>query len=148
MIKTREEIVTLKNENRGDKVINSLLMTMLGTLDRMTQNPTENDILMTVKSTIKSCREMLIELGAAYDASNDERYVDGIQDTTKEIEFLEQFLPKYMSEEQLIEILLYSGITDLNMKTGMIYLKENYKDQYEGKTASIAINKVVNFKKS
>lgn len=121
----KDRIDAMKNGNTEQRLI---LSTVLGELDRISKDPSDDQVVKVIKKMVDSN----IECG-----------------TIKENEYLEVYLPKMISEEDLKQIIIeemtrneYSTMKDMGKVMG--YLKQNYAGQYDGKLASDIIKKYLN----
>ena len=62
----------------------------------------------------------------------------------KENDYLETFLPKQLSEDELYALINSQIQSGSNMPKVMKYLSENYKGRYDGKTAARICNMLIN----
>jgi uncharacterized protein YqeY len=62
----------------------------------------------------------------------------------KENDYLETFLPKQLSEDELFALINSQVQSGSNMPKVMKYLSENYKGRYDGKTAAKICNDILN----
>lgn len=112
----------------------SLLTTLLGEATMIGKNDgnretTDAEVIAVVKKFIKNIDETIAALedrGQHIDAFEQERVV------------LTRFLPKQLSESDLIEVAKYQE----NMPSFMKHLKENFAGQYDGKLAATVAKKV------
>jgi hypothetical protein len=80
----------------------------------------DEDVTVYLKKSVKNLQESL-----AIKETEDGRW---------ELNFIESFLPKQLSEEQLREI--WTSINAANIGQFMGHLKSNFLGQYDGKLAS------------
>jgi uncharacterized protein YqeY len=90
---------------------------------------TEEDVVKVLKSFEKKTVEFL-------------NIVPDSAKSLKEKEIIESFLPKQLTEQEILDIITQSG-TDKNMGAMMKYLKDNYAGTYDGKTASKVVKEIV-----
>lgn len=121
----KDRVDAMKNGNTEQRLI---LSTVLGELDRVSKDPSDDQVVKIIKKMVDSN----IECGVI-----------------KENEYLEVYLPKMISEEDLKQIIIeemtrneYSTMKDMGKVMG--YLKQNYTGQYDGKLASEIIKKYLN----
>ena len=128
-------MLTIKEKIQADKIwamknspkTNILLGTVLGELDRISKNPTDDESINVIKKMIESCIEC---------KNMDEAF------------FLERYMPKSLTIEELsINIQDYcikNSITEKRqMGLVMKYLKENFNGRYDGKLASQIISNIL-----
>jgi len=106
----KEDVIKYRNEN---PIYRTLLGTVLGELDRITKNPTDEQTIQVIKKMIES---LLL--------------IDGIKEK-EEAFILEKFLPKQLSEQNIIDILKDQQF--LSIKECMTFFKANYLGLYDGK---------------
>lgn len=111
-------------ENPDAKIQKSVITTLLGELE---QEAKRNGRDITDEHVVKACKKLI--------KSNNETMTARPSDVlVKENAFLEDYLPKQLSEEQLRKLISESGSTNIGQAMG--YLNQNYKDQFDGKLAS------------
>lgn len=122
---SKSYLIKLRSENLSDKTIKTLINTIIGEMDRISKDPSEEQIIKVLNKMYKSNEE-----------------VTQTEEIIKEQEFLNSLLPKMMSTEEL------SGIVDsLNFKSigeYMKYFKDNYSGKYDGKELSKIIKEKIN----
>ena len=111
----------------------SLLTTLLGEIETLQKNKnkelSDNDIFAVIEKFVKNNTQTIAQIGeshAMYDSIGLENRI------------LEDFLPKKLTESELKSV-IQSVIDDnenVNMGTIMGFLKNNYANLYDGKTAS------------
>ena len=128
--------MTLKETIQADKawamksspVTNTLLSTVLGELDRISKNPSDDQVITVIKKMIESAKECGNE---------------------HEVAFLsDRYMPKQLSLQGLHDIIKEycntNNITDKKqMGLVMKYLKDNYVGQYDGKVASGIFSSII-----
>ena len=112
----------------GNKQLNILLGTLLGELARKGKISTDDDCISAIKKMIDSCIEC---------------------NELDEVKLLQTYMPTKLSDENLeiiiSEFCLNNSIVEKRrMGEAMNYLKNNYTGQYDGKTASNIILKLLN----
>lgn len=107
-----------------DKVINTLLSTLLGELDRLPTRtePTAEQIYVVVKKLYESA-----EIMREYNPGADREYM-----------YLKDFIRVQLNEDQLTSIVSDFVKENQGVKMGdvMKMLKDNYSGRYDGKVAS------------
>lgn len=125
---TVEEIKQARKELAYDKELYTLVGVILGELDRLpiprTQQPSAQDIFKVIKKM--------------YEASKETGNV-------KEQEYLGQFIPKIMTEDELRNVIQIemSCVENPNIGLMMKLLQMNYAGQYDGKMASRIIKELI-----
>ena len=121
---TVQEIRDERKIVKDNKVINTLLGTLLGELDRLPNRdePTSEQIYGVVKKLYESAEVM-----REYDPGVDQEYM-----------YLKDFIRVQLTDEQLTSVISEFVTTNPGAKMGdvMKMLKENYPAQYDGKVAS------------
>lgn len=121
---TVQEIRDERKIVKDNKVINTLLGTLLGELDRLPNRdePTSEQIYGVVKKLYESAEVM-----REYDPGVDQEYM-----------YLKDFIRVQLTDEQLTTVISEFVTANPGVKMGdvMKMLKENYPAQYDGKVAS------------
>jgi len=111
----------------------SLLTTLLGEIETLQKNKnkelSDNDIFAVIEKFVKNNTQTIAQIGESH------AMYDSI---VLENRILEDFLPKKLTESELKSV-IQSVIDDnenVNMGTIMGFLKNNYANLYDGKTAS------------
>ena len=121
----KEVMLARKNKDKAKTNVGLVLIGEVETeAKRNGKDLTDPDIVSKIKKLIDSNREMISH-------SKDETKVDVLNE---EIAFLETFLPKQLSEEELRQIISDSGLDNIGAIMG--HLKKNYAGQFDGKLAS------------
>lgn len=109
----------------GNKDINVLLSSVLGEMDRISKDPSEEESVKIIKKMIESSNEC-------------KNYNDAL--------YLKMYLPTQHTELELKNIIENFVYTQPTAKLGdiMKYLKENYNGTYDGKSASQISLTVIN----
>lgn len=113
----KEDLLRLKLENKSNPVVRNLISTIIGELDRKSKNPSEDEVM----SVIKKIRDADLE-------------VTMTDQIAKELEFLDDLIPKPLSEDGMKKIVFSLSFTKIGEY--MSYFKENYPGQYDGKLLS------------
>jgi uncharacterized protein YqeY len=135
----------LQARKNKDEILKPLLTTLLGEAQAVGKNDgnresTDAEVIATVKSFLKKINETL---DAIADKGGD------ATTTLAEKAALEAYLPKQLTEEELITIVsshVDSHVEDKSMKSmGIVmgHLKAVYDGQYDGKLASAVVRKVL-----
>lgn len=113
----KDEIICYRNNNPEYR---TLLGTVIGELDRITKNPTDEQVVRVIKKMIEdNCEIDSLE-------SKEENFV------------LSKFLPSQLSENQIKDIILEQQFKSI--KDCMQYFKDNYIGKYDGKLVSKLYN--------
>ncbi len=133
-MKTRDELIKLKMEYRNNDTIKNLLMGIIADCDRVTTHPTPQQIQDVLKATLKSNKKMLDELEGS-------KLPYEIIRLNMENEFIEKYLPKKLSEDDIKNIIeeCKGNQGFKTMGEYMKYFKEVYPDQYDGKMLSTIV---------
>jgi uncharacterized protein YqeY len=129
-MKTKQEIKNQKDQAK-DPIIINLLKVILGEIDRLPtrEEPTEEQIYSIIKKMHESAKIM-----SSYD------------DNAKvELNYLQQFIKSQLTDDQLEQIIGEAINNNLihNIGEAMKFLKTNYPNQYDGKSASLIIKKLL-----
>lgn len=126
----QDRILALKNKYIDKK---SILTVLMGEFSRLnTKEPSDDQVICVISKMVKS----LIEL-------------EQTDKTKLELDILESYLPKQLSEEDLTEIIkgivstLKSKQENVKMKDIMQELRANYPNQYDGKLACQLITLII-----
>ena len=140
----KDYLITLRNEARssGKEIAYGIYTLFLGdlqTLERAAgrngQPITDAEVQLNAKRLIKSNNETI---ALTTNESVRERL-------TAENTYLQEFLPKLMSDVELAVIIanLKNAVPGIAMGEIMKHLKANHEGQYDGKTASAIIKEVL-----
>jgi hypothetical protein len=123
----------LKARKAKETSKSSLLTTLLGEIETLQKNKnkelSDNDIFAVIEKFVKNNTQTIAQIGESH------AMYDSI---VLENRILEDFLPKKLTESEL-KTVIQSVIDDnenVNMGTIMGFLKNNYANLYDGKTAS------------
>jgi uncharacterized protein YqeY len=129
-VQVKKDQLTARKEK--DKAKASLLTTLIGELDSDVTGKSTTKVEVTdamvvakIKKFVKSLDALVLLLG-----SNGPKQTEALM----EISILAVYLPKYLTEGELTEIIKSFDTT--NMGTVMKLLKEQYAGLYDGKLAS------------
>lgn len=81
---SKNYLIELRTRNQGNKIIKTLVNTIIGELDRVTKDPSEDQIIKVINKMYKSNEE-----------------VTQTEDIKTEQEFLNSLLPKMMTTEEI-----------------------------------------------
>ena len=107
----KQQIIEYRQQNPAYRV---LLGTLIGELDRITKNPTDEQVIQVVKKMI--------------DANN---LIGQNQQTIEENFVLSKFLPSQLSSDEINEIIETEEFE--SVKECMTYFKGNFPGEYDGK---------------
>jgi uncharacterized protein YqeY len=112
----KDRLIAMKEK---DNLKKNLLSTLLGELDRSFKEPTNEQVIKTIKKLIDSNIEINSE------------------DSLKENDILKKYMPEKLSTEELIseiDILINDNkYSSKDMSKIMSYFSNNYSGQYDGK---------------
>lgn len=122
-IMNKETLLSLKSENRDNKIISNLISTIIGELDRITKDPSEDQVIKVIKKIYQSNEECLKS------SNNDDLVI--------EQNFLLNYIPR-MLDDNTISLIIKDLIEEsdnkslVNLGYVMKYFKSNYPNQYDG----------------
>lgn len=122
---SKNYLIELRTRNQGNRIIKTLINTIIGELDRVTKDPSEDQIIKVINKMYKSNEE-----------------VTQTEDIKVEQEFLNSLLPKMMTTEEITNI-----VNSLDLKSigdYMKHFKENYTGRYDGKELSKIVKEKIN----
>ena len=131
-----QELKNLRINNRNDRIIYNLLSTIIGECEQISKDPSKDQIISIIQKMYKDNNFTLQSL------SDDRKEL--IDTLKKENDYLETFLPKQLSEDELYALINSQIQSGNNMPKVMKYLSENYKGRYDGKTAARICNMLIN----
>lgn len=132
---TLQKLKELKQNNRENPVIYKLLATIIGECEQISKNPSNNEIIGVFQKMYKDNNTTLGECS--------EERVDQIQALNEENEFIYQYLPTQLTEDELIALIGSQISQDKRMPDIMKYLSANYKGRYDSKKAVSIINSLL-----
>ena len=109
----KQQIIDYRNFHTETR---TLLGTVLGELDRISKNPTNDDCIKVIKKMIESNKLV------------------NTTESLYENKLLEQFIPQQLTEEQIKNIIKRERFA--NIKDCMGFFKELYAGLYDGKVVS------------
>ena len=109
----KQQIIDYRNSHTETR---TLLGTVLGELDRISKNPTNDDCIKVIKKMIESNKLV------------------NTTESLYENKLLEQFIPQQLTEEQIKNIIKREHFTSI--KDCMGFFKELYTGLYDGKMVS------------
>lgn len=133
---TIQELKNLRINNRNDRVIYNLLSTIIGECEQISKNLSNDQIISIIQKMYKDNNITLQSL-----SDDRKEFIDTLK---KENDYLETFLPKQLSEDELFALINSQIQSGSNMPKVMKYLSENYKGRYDGKTAAKICNDILN----
>lgn len=113
----KDEIIQYRNSNPSYR---TLLGTVIGELDRISKTPTDEQVVQVIKKMMEANKEI---------KSNE---------ALEENFILSKFLPKQLSESQIIAILEEQKFQSI--KDCMNFFKDTYVGLYDGKVVSKLFN--------
>lgn len=130
---TVQEIQAERQNQRANDVIYTMLGVLLGEIDRLPtrETPTEDQIYSAVNKMYNNAKEMV-------------DYNPGNTVAKVEMAYLQDYIKKQFSEAELTGIIL--ALKEEGYKTigeFMKALNTFYKGRFDGKTASMIINKIL-----
>lgn len=132
---TLAKLKNLKIRQREDKIIHTLLSTIIGECEQISKNPSEDEILKVIRKMYKDNQETI-------KVCNDRPEQKSVLEY--ENKFLSSFLPQPLTEDELYALINSQVAAGLNMPAIMKYLTENYKGRYDGKVAVRICNMLIN----
>lgn len=114
---SKEYLIKLRSENLGNKVIKTLINTIIGELDRISKDPSEDQIIKVLSKMYKSNEE-----------------VSQTESIKEEQKFINSLLPKMMTTEEIT--IVVNSLDFKSIGEYMKYFKENYGGKYDGKELS------------
>lgn len=131
-----QELKNLRINNRNDKIIYNLLSTIIGECEQISKNPSNDQIISIIQKMYKDNNITLQSL-----TDDRKELIDNLK---RENNYLETFLPKQLTEDELYALINSQVQSGNNMPKVMKYLSENYKGRYDGKTAARICNMLIN----
>lgn len=133
VFRTVQDIHAERQKQRANDIIYTMLGVLLGEIDRLPtrETPTEDQIYTVVNKMYNNAKEMI-----DYNPSNTVAKV--------EMAYLQDYIKKQLTEAELTGIIL--GLKEDGYKTigdCMKALNTLYKGRFDGKTASMIINKIL-----
>ena len=113
MSNLKQQITDYRNQHKESRI---LLGTVLGELDRISKNPTNDDCIKVIKKMIESNKLV------------------NTTESLYENKLLEQFIPQQLTEEQIENIIKRERFASI--KDCMGFFKELYAGLYDGKVVS------------
>lgn len=107
----KQQIIEYRQQNPEYRI---LLGTLIGELDRITKNPTDEQVIQVIKKMI--------------DAN---KLIGNTQQTIEENFVLSKFLPSQLSSDDIKEIIETEEFE--SVKECMAYFKGNFPGEYDGK---------------
>ena len=121
MSNLKQQITDYRNQHKESRI---LLGTVLGELDRISKNPTNDDCIKVIKKMIESNKLV------------------NATESLYENKLLEQFIPQQLTEEQIKNIIKRERFASI--KDCMGFFKELYAGLYDGKIISKVYKKYEN----
>lgn len=133
---TREKLLQLKQENRGNPVLYNLIGVIIGECDRVGKDLSKEQIIAVMKKIHKNNVETIENLIDLDSAEHTQKLIDLNAETL----FLHSYIPKQLDEGEIRDIIdkcIDNGLT--TMKELMQFFKEDYSGLYDGKLVSTII---------
>lgn len=132
---TLQKLKELKQNNRDKPIIYKLLATVIGECEQISKDPSNNEIIGVLQKMYKDNNTTLGECS--------EDRVDQIQELNAENNFLSQYLPIPLTDEELSALIGAQMSQGKKMPDIMKYLSANYKGRYDSKKAIAIINMLI-----
>lgn len=132
---TLQKLKELKQTNREKPVIYKLLATIIGECEQISRNPSNSEIIGILQKMYKDNNTTLGECS--------EERIDQIQELNEENNFLSQYLPTPLTNEELSALIGSQMSQGKKMPDVMKYLSANYKGRYSSKDAITIINSLL-----
>lgn len=132
---TLQKLKELKQNNRDKPIIYKLLATVIGECEQISKDPSNNEIIGVLQKMYKDNNTTLGECS--------EDRVDQIQELNVENNFLSQYLPIPLTDEELFALIGAQMSQGKKMPDIMKYLSANYKGRYDSKKAIAIINMLI-----
>lgn len=129
---TLQKLKELKQSNRDKPIIYKLLATIIGECEQISKNPSNSEIVSVLQKMYKDNNTTLGE------CSRDR--INQIQELNIENNFLSQYLPIQLTEDELTALIDTQMSQGKRMPDIMKYLSANYKGRYDSKKAIVIIN--------
>jgi uncharacterized protein YqeY len=132
---TLQKLKELKQTNREKPVIYKLLATIIGECEQVSKSPSNNEIIDILQKMYKDNNTTLKECS--------EDRIDQIQELNEENNFISQYLPVPLTNEELSALIGSQMSEGRRMPDIMKYLSANYKGRYDSKKALMIINSLL-----
>lgn len=132
---TLQKLKELKQNNRDKPIIYKLLATVIGECEQISKDPSNDEIIGVLQKMYKDNNTTLGECS--------EDRVDQIQELNVENNFLSQYLPIPLTDEELSALIGAQMSQGKRMPDIMKYLSANYKGRYDSKKAIAIINMLI-----
>ena len=111
-----------------EQIKKDILGVLLGEASKEVKEPDDAKVIAAIKKLIKSCNECIINSERIKDVKS---FIDKAE---KEIEILNYYLPKQLTEVEINDILSKVIVPDANISIGevMRYFRENHEGMYDG----------------
>ena len=129
---TLQKLKELKQSNRNKSVIYKLLATIIGECEQISKNPSNSEIIGVLQKMYKDNNTTLKECS--------EERIDQIKELTEENNFIVQYLPAQLSDNELFALIGSQMSQGKRMPDIMKYLSMNYRGRYDSKNAIKIIN--------
>lgn len=132
---TLQKLKELKQTNRENSIIYRLLATIIGECEQISKNPSNNEIIGVLQKLYKDNNTTLVECP--------EDRIDQIQQLHEENNFISQYLPVQLTENELSALIGSQMAEGKRLPDIMKYLSANYKGRYDSKKAITIINSLL-----
>lgn len=122
-----DDLKRIKQDLRKNPVLYKLLSTIIGECEQISKDPSDSQITGVLQKLYKDNEATLKECG-------DTRF-DVKAQLMEENSFIKPFLPKMLTEGELIGIINSQIQLGNNMSTIMKYLSSTYRGRFDGKQA-------------
>lgn len=123
-----QDLKDIRSSHRNNKVLYNLLSTVIEECEQVSKDPSEEQIISIMQKMYKDNEATMKECPSSK--------IDIIFDLTEENKFLSIYLPKPLTDSELIKIIKERLDAGDKMPDIMKYLTANYKGRYDGKKAS------------
>ncbi len=137
---TREDLIKLKQDNRNNDILKNLIGVIIGECDRIGKDLSAEQIITVIKKIYKNNDETIKQANSSAIDSTWELSLLLIEQ-----DFLEQYIPKQLSEDEITAIVkdfTDKGINNLGII--MKYFKNTHAGLYDGAVVSKIAKKCMN----
>ena len=126
----KEKVVKMKEKDKdGVSALNVIInKIMLASIDKRAKGETLND--GDVLSLLQKTEKELLEEKSGYEKAG-ANYADKVQSLEMQIATIKSYLPKLMSKEEILEVIL--SLDDKTVPSVMKYFKNNYNGKCDMK---------------
>ena len=123
-----QDLKDIRSSHRNNKVLYNLLSTVIGECEQIFKDPSEEQIISVMQKMYKDNEATMRECPSSK--------IDIIFDLTEENKFLSIYLPKSLTDSELIKLIKDRMDEGEKMPDIMKSLTTNYKGRYDGKKAA------------